>query len=241
MTKLVATISAVLGLCMIFGCGREFPRERDERYVFTAEPVKVLAGTNALAEAAALIGQVITIAGKVTQIKNSSDHAVIQIDASVECGFGSRFHGTLSKLQLGDLVMLKGLVDSVNRTAVYLTPCVFVDGPIQYVFPSERDERYVFTAQPVKELAGTNAATQAQAFIGQVISISGKVTHVGNSGRWPTIEIDDKVTCEFGSRFRKPVAELRLGETVRLKGLLDSVNRVGVYLTPCVFVNGADQ
>ena len=108
-------------------------------------------------------------------------------------------------------------------------------------YPAARDERYVFTAKPVKALAGTNAAAEALPFIGQVISISGKITHIKNSGGQPAIQIDDVVVCAFGSRFRRSISELHVGDTVCLKGLVDSVNRAGVYMTPCVFVDAASN
>ena len=89
-----------------------------------------------------------------------------------------------------------------------LALALFFTGGCGAEYPSEKDERHVFRSQPVKLLAGTNVVNEAQAHIGQVISISGKVTHIKNSGGQPAIQIDDTVVCAFGSRFRGPISKL---------------------------------
>lgn len=103
-------------------------------------------------------------------------------------------------------------------------------------YPSQQEEKRVLSSNPTTSIFATNAISQAPAFIGQVVFISGKITHIKNSGGQPALQLDDVVICAFGSRFRKPISNLRVGETVRFKGLVDSVNRAGVYLTPCVIL-----
>ena len=113
---------------------------------------------------------------------------------------------------------------------------MMLNGGCNSEYPSEKDEQFVFRSEPVKIMTGSNVSVEGQYLIGQVISASGKISYIKNTGGQPAIQIDDMVVCAFGSRFRKPISKLKVGDTVKVKGLLDSINRAGVYMTPCVFV-----
>jgi hypothetical protein len=92
----------------------------------------------------------------------------------------------------------------------------------------------------VKRLESTNALLECPRFEGQVIVMSGEVTYIRIVPAGEIIELDNHPICSFSSRHKARIAELRKGDHVVVKGLVEKTT-LEAHLSSCILLGREDM